>query len=70
MTKIEYGKSRRWYSKHCALCGKMMWDTEPRVKGKATFLNDVEEDIIAHEKCVKEAGLQEAIKQTKEMGTK
>jgi len=67
---IEYGKSQRWYNNHCAFCGKLMKDTEPRVKGHAIFKNDIEVNIICHEKCVKDAEMQEAIKQTKEMGKK
>ena len=47
-----------------------MKDTEPRVKGHAVFNNDVEQDIIAHEECVKAANIQVAVEQTKELGMK
>ena len=70
MTKVEYGKSRKYYETHCGLCGKKMRDTEPRVKGHAVFNNDVEQDIIAHEECVKAANIQVAVEQTKELGMK
>ena len=70
MSKVEYGKSAKWYSTHCGLCGKMMWNTEPRVKGHAVFNNDSEQDIIAHEGCVKKENILVAVKQTKELGMK
>jgi hypothetical protein len=68
MTAVQYGKSKKYYETHCGLCGKKMRDTEPRVKGHAVFNNDVEQDIIAHELCVKAANIQVAVKQTKELG--
>lgn len=68
MTAVQYGKSKKYYETHCGLCGKKMRDTEPRVKGHAVFNNDVEQDIIAHEECVKAANIQVAVKQTKELG--
>ena len=70
MTKVEYGKSRKYYETHCGLCGKKMKDTEPRVKGHCVFNNDVEQNIIAHESCVKIANIRVAVTQIKEMGMK
>lgn len=67
---IAYGKSQKWYEEHCCVCDKKFTSTENRVRGIAIFKDDVAVKILAHESCSKTAQMQEAIKQTKELGKK
>jgi hypothetical protein len=66
--KVEYGKSSKWYSENCCICKKKLSVNEPQVTGKATFLNDEVVDVRYCEPCANRAQIQEAVKQTKEMG--
>jgi len=68
MTKIEFGKSAKWYSEHCSICKKTFTATEDRYKGHCIFKNDEELDFLACEKCAKSAEMSTAIQQTKELG--
>jgi predicted DCC family thiol-disulfide oxidoreductase YuxK len=68
MSKVEHGKSRVWYDTHCAICKKVFSPKEDRAKGHCTFKKDnTELDFLACLKCAKEAEIQVAVKQTKEM---
>lgn len=68
MPKVEHGKSRTWYDTHCAICKKQFTAKEDRAKGHCTFKkNDEDLDFLACLKCAKEAEIQVAVKQTKEM---
>lgn len=68
MPKIAYGKSQAWYDTHCSVCDRKFTATENRVRGIAIFKDDVAVKILCHEACAKTAQMQEAIKQTKELG--
>jgi len=67
-TKVEAGKSRRWYDAHCAICCKTFGISEDRVKGHCVFKNDQELDFLACERCAKQADIVTAIEQTIELG--
>lgn len=68
MTKVEKGKSRRWYDSHCAICGKTFLAKEDRAKGHCVFKNDESLDFFACLQCAKSADIDTAVKQTKELG--
>jgi hypothetical protein len=68
MTKVAYGKSKKFYETHCGICDKIFNLTEDRYKGHCIFKNDEELHFLACERCAKSAEFQEAVKQTKEMG--
>jgi hypothetical protein len=68
VTAVEYGKSRKFYETHCGICSKKFSITEDRYKGHCTFKNDEELDFLACEKCARDANIDTAIKQTKELG--
>jgi hypothetical protein len=60
MVKIEAGKSRKWYSCHCAICKKYLRPTTPRVSGTAVLMDDSVIDICYCEKpCATEAQMQQ-----------
>lgn len=67
---VAYGKSQKWIETHCSICDKKFTPSENRVKGTAIFNNDMEVKILAHETCAKQAEMEEAVKQTKELGKK
>lgn len=67
MTKVERGKSRRWYDAHCAICKKVFSVKEERAKGHCVFKNDEELDFLACLSCAKSADIDTAVKQTKEL---
>lgn len=67
-TKVEKGKSRRWYDAHCAICGKTFTPKEDRANGHCVFKNDEELDFFACLPCAKSADIDTAVKQTKELG--
>lgn len=67
-TKVEYGKSRKWYDENCAICKKKFNQTEDRYKGHCIFKNDEGLDFLACERCAKSTEMSIAIEQTKELG--
>ena len=68
MSKVEHGKSRKWYDTHCAICGKQFNPKEDRANGHCTFKKNEEElDFFACMGCAKDTEIQIAVKQTKEM---
>ena len=68
MTKVEYGKSKKWYDNHCGICRRELKPSEDRANGHCVFNNDEELDFLACIPCATAAGIQVAVKQTKEMG--
>jgi hypothetical protein len=68
MTKVERGKSRRWYENNCAICKKKFSVKEDRAKGHCVFKNDEELDFLACLPCAKSADISTAVEQTKELG--
>ena len=67
-TKVEKGKSRRWYDTHCAICGKIFTPKEDRANGHCVFKNGDELDFFACLTCAKSADISTAVQQTKELG--
>jgi hypothetical protein len=49
--KVEHGKSEKWYSEHCAICGKKLDPKEDRKKGHCIFNDDEELDFLACISC-------------------
>ena len=68
MTKVEKGKSRRWYDTHCSICGKTFTPKEDRANGHCVFKNGDELDFFACLSCSKTADINTAVEQTKELG--
>ena len=68
--KVEWDKSKHWYNNHCAICRKELKPEEDRAKGHCIFKNDMELNFLACIPCMKKAMLEEAVKQTKELGKK
>jgi phage terminase large subunit GpA-like protein len=65
MVKIEADKSARWYSLHCAFCGKAFTPTENREKVTALFLDDSEAKVLMCEPCRKTAAIQQGCESVK-----
>lgn len=68
MTKVQQGKSQKWIDTHCGICSKAFTPKEDRAKGHCVFNNDEELDFLACIPCATAAGIQVAVKQTKELG--
>jgi hypothetical protein len=68
MTKVEKGKSRRWYENNCGICKKKFSVKEDRAKGHCVFKDGEELDFFACLPCAKSADISTAVEQTKELG--
>lgn len=56
MVKIAWGKSDKWYSECCCVCGQRFKRTEVRYTGYAVFEEgDTPITVLAHEDCAKVA---------------
>ena len=69
MVSIIGGKSARWHSDHCCICGGYLRKQKQRVTGTATFEDDTTIRVIYCPSCAQQAHIRQVSEQTaKEIG--